>query len=531
MSTRKQALCFVIVLIISQQLHCSIQEPLELDFPQPLGQESAPLDGSHSQQKKDEQAINEASEQEVIASIEKGELYLQRAESAPTSVGKCKKQINAAIASLSLVETYVLEDEYESSRTHLGNAKKNVEDCNAALEAAPQQALSHIEEAEEPLQFLTGRQSDEVVFQPETAGSGAAAPGKSCLPVDGTTCQFSNCGKGKLLPTCVVGFASGTTGGAQGQSYIVTNADDNAVTPSKGTLRYGVSLGGDDKGGVWITFAKSMIITLTEMLWIRSSTTIDGRGVNITINGRSIVLAGVKNVILHNFQINTVGETDTVHIFAGTSNVWVDHLTSFNAKLGLVSVVQGSTDVTISNCFLTNPNFNMLLGASDADIQDQKMRVTVYRNWFKDSMQRMPHCRWGYCHVINNLYTNWGYYAIGARARAKVKSEANVFIAARRPEVTPWFQGVGADFDLTPVIQSTGDLLLNGSTFHQFLQFGPAIAPQYRSEAYYPPKRATSTLATLVQNCAGALVWVPEKDSPEEMGKSVCDVSWRFNSR
>lgn len=99
-------------------------------------------------------------------------------------------------------------------------------------------------------------------------------------------------------------------------------------------------------------------------------------------------------MILHNFQVNGVGESDTVHIFADSSRVWVDHLTSFDAKLGLVSVLQGSTDVTISNSDLMNSNFNMLLGASDADKQDQNMRVTIFRNWFKDSMQRMPHCRY-----------------------------------------------------------------------------------------------------------------------------------------
>ena len=109
--------------------------------------------------------------------------------------------------------------------------------------------------------------------------------------------------------------------------------------------------------------------------------------------GRSIVLCGVSNVILHNFQISTVGESDTVHIFAGSSKVWVDHVTSTDAKLGLVSVLQGSTDVTISNCHLSNYNFNQLLGASDFDKEDADMRVSVYRNWFKDSMQRMPHCR------------------------------------------------------------------------------------------------------------------------------------------
>jgi pectate lyase len=112
-------------------------------------------------------------------------------------------------------------------------------------------------------------------------------------------------------------------------------------------------------------------------------------------------------VILHNFQVNGVGESDTVHIFADSSRVWVDHLTSFDAKLGLVSVLQGSTDVTISNSDLMNSNFNMLLGASDADKQDQNMRVTIFRNWFKDSMQRMPHCRYDvhtYIHTYIHTY-------------------------------------------------------------------------------------------------------------------------------
>jgi pectate lyase len=50
-----------------------------------------------------------------------------------------------------------------------------------------------------------------------------------------------------------------------------------------------------------------------------------------------------------------------------------------------------------------NANFNMLLGASDADKQDQNMRVTIFRNWFKDSMQRMPHCRYD-VHIYMHTY-------------------------------------------------------------------------------------------------------------------------------
>jgi pectate lyase len=89
----------------------------------------------------------------------------------------------------------------------------------------------------------------------------------------------------------------------------------------EGSLRYAVRLGGSARGGVWITFARSMIIVLRAMLWVRSSTTIDGRGFNITITSRMLVVGGVSNVILHNFQINSMPLSDTIHIFAGSTKV------------------------------------------------------------------------------------------------------------------------------------------------------------------------------------------------------------------
>jgi hypothetical protein len=79
------------------------------------------------------------------------------------------------------------------------------------------------------------------------------------------------------------------------KKYVVTSDDDNTHNPSPGSLRCGVSLGGSNLGsgisstgaaGAWITFSRDMIISLHDMLWIRSSTTIDGRGFNITIAGK-----------------------------------------------------------------------------------------------------------------------------------------------------------------------------------------------------------------------------------------------------
>nr|DAD19442.1 TPA_asm: hypothetical protein HUJ06_020905 [Nelumbo nucifera] len=221
----------------------------------------------------------------------------------------------------------------------------------------------------------------------------------SCL-VDGTKCQYSSCAQGKKLPRCAIGFAGRVTGGAKGTYYMVNRSDDDPKYPAPGTLRFGVNLAGRSKGGAWITFKESMVIKLKDKLWVHSNTTIDGRGVKVTITAKVLALKKVQNVILHNFEVVSTGYSDTIHVFDGSHLVWLDHLTCRDASLGLITVLQGSTDVTISNCYLSNPDYNTLLGASDQDTIDQILRVTVYRNWFDSSTQRMPHCRYNLFFLI-----------------------------------------------------------------------------------------------------------------------------------
>ncbi|PQQ09720.1 putative pectate lyase 4 [Prunus yedoensis var. nudiflora] len=43
----------------------------------------------------------------------------------------------------------------------------------------------------------------------------------------------------------------------------------------------------------------------------------------------------------------------------------------------------------------------------------------------------MPRIRYGYAHVVNNLYREWSQYAIGGSMNPSVKSEANLFIAPK----------------------------------------------------------------------------------------------------
>lgn len=76
----------------------------------------------------------------------------------------------------------------------------------------------------------------------------------------------------------------------------------------------------------------------------------------------------------------------------------------------------------------------MLFGASDSYQGDSIMQVTVAFNHFgKGLVQRMPRCRWGFFHVVNNDYTHWLMYAIGGSQHPTIISQGNRFIAPPNP--------------------------------------------------------------------------------------------------
>lgn len=92
----------------------------------------------------------------------------------------------------------------------------------------------------------------------------------------------------KRLADCSIGFGHGTTGGKAGEIYVVTDSsDDNLLKPKPGTLRYAVI----QPRPLWIIFARSMYITLSQELMMTSHKTIDGRGANVHVcNGAQITI-------------------------------------------------------------------------------------------------------------------------------------------------------------------------------------------------------------------------------------------------
>ncbi|OIW20957.1 hypothetical protein TanjilG_26669 [Lupinus angustifolius] len=245
----------------------------------------------------------------------------------------------------------------------------------------------------------------------------------------------------KKLANCVQGFGRDTIGGKRGPIYVVTDSSDSdMLNPKPGTIRHAVTR----NGPLWIIFKHSMVIRLNQELIMTSDKTIDGRGADVHIAaGAGITIQYIKNVIIHGIKIHnivvgsgglirdsenhfgfrTMSDGDGISIF-GSSNVWIDHVSMRKCQDGLIDVVMGSTAVTISNSHFTDHNEVMLFGASDSFSGDQIMQVTLAFNHFgKRLIQRMPRCRWGFIHVVNNDYTHWEMYAIGGSQHPTIIKE------------------------------------------------------------------------------------------------------------
>ncbi|KAH0651582.1 hypothetical protein KY290_011815 [Solanum tuberosum] len=289
------------------------------------------------------------------------------------------------------------------------------------------------------------------------------------------------------LADCAIGFGKNAIGGKNGRIYVVTDSgNDDPVNPKPGTLRHAVI----QDEPLWIIFKRDMVIQLKQELVMNSYKTIDGRGASVHISGGPcITIHHTSNIIIHGINIHDckqsgngnirdspnhsgwwdVSDGDGISIFGG-KNIWVDHCSLSNCHDGLIDAIHGSTAITISNNYFTHHDKVMLLGHSDSFTQDQGMQVTVAFNHFGEGLvQRMPRCRHGYFHVVNNDYTHWEMYAIGGSAAPTINSQGNRFLAPNekyRKEVTKHEDAPESQWRSWNW-RSEGDLMLNGAYFRQ----------------------------------------------------------------
>ncbi|EPS66620.1 hypothetical protein M569_08154, partial [Genlisea aurea] len=328
------------------------------------------------------------------------------------------------------------------------------------------------------------------------------------------------------LADCGLGFGYKAKGGKNGPIYVVTDSSDNdMVNPKPGTLRHAVI----QPGPLWIVFARSMVIRLSQELLVTSDKTIDGRGARVHVAyGAGITLQFVSNVIIHGLHIHDIvqgsggmirdsvdhygfrtrSDGDGISIF-GSQDLWIDHVSMRRCYDGLIDAIMGSTGITISNSHFTDHNEVMLFGASDGYSPDAKMQMTVAFNHFgKRLIQRMPRCRWGYIHVVNNDYTHWNMYAIGGSSAPTIISQGNRYIAP--PDDVNMYAKEVTKRDYAPesvwqswTWRSDGDVFMRGAYFTQ------SGDPNYMSkhpERYDLMQAADGSNVAAITRFAGALL-------------------------
>lgn len=319
----------------------------------------------------------------------------------------------------------------------------------------------------------------------------------------------------KILADCAIGFGRNAIGGRDGEIYVVSYPnDDDPMNPKPGTLRHAVI----QEDPLWIIFDRDMIIRLKQELVMNSYKTIDGRGFNIQIaSGPCITIENVTNIIIHGiyvhecmpatkglvrvtpqvYELRSGSDGDGISVFA-SRDVWIDHCTLASCHDGLIDVIYGSTAITISNNYMLSHNEVMLMGHSDDFLPDKSMQVTIAFNYFGEGLvQRMPRCRHGYFHIVNNVYTGWKMYAIGGSANPTINSQGNVFVASDSnftKEVTKRDSQLGYSEWKKWNWRSEGDLLLNGAFFRASGQDTPSSYTKASSMVARPASLLTTII-------------------------------------
>ncbi|GJV48355.1 probable pectate lyase 12 [Tanacetum coccineum] len=280
------------------------------------------------------------------------------------------------------------------------------------------------------------------------------------------------------LADCGIGFGQYALGGKGGRYYVVTDSSDHdAVNPRPGTLRWAVI----QTEPLWIVFPTNMHIVLSQELIFNSFKTLDGRGAN---SGNTNVRSSPSH-----YGYRTKSDGDGISIF-GSRDLWIDHCSLSHCKDGLIDAVMGSTGITISNNFFSHHDEVMLLGHSDAYLPDSGMQVTIAFNHFGEKLvQRMPRCRRGYIHVVNNVYSHWEMYAIGGSGNPTINSQGNRYTAPANPNAkevtkrveTPQEHWRGWNW------RSEGDILANGAFF---VASGQGLELKYEKAYSVEPKSA-----------------------------------------
>jgi pectate lyase len=235
---------------------------------------------------------------------------------------------------------------------------------------------------------------------------------------------LADAGPPSLVEIAVEGFGRETRGGWQPghDVVVVTTLEDDGP----GSLRDALRTQGLPRV---VRFGVDGTIYLLTPLQLPSNVTVDGRGRDVTVQGKGFLVHGESHVILTHVMVSDVhpASEDGIQIgFPGMEpahHVVLDHVTftqpegsgSYERVDEAISVIYGAHSITVQWCRFERWEKVALLGNGDAPPEvDGNISVTMHHNLFLGTGRRHPRGRYGRFDVYNNALLNWrAFYAWG----------------------------------------------------------------------------------------------------------------------
>src|SRR5690554_5346530 len=170
--------------------------------------------------------------------------------------------------------------------------------------------------------------------------------------------------------------------------------------------------------------------------------TLEGVGIDATINGWGIRLKNASNIEVRNLGFMNVDsdEGDNLSLQQKNDHIWVHHNDFFYGDAGSdADQAKGdgaldckkSTFVTFSYNHFWDTGKSNLLGLSENTTEG--LYITYHHNWYDHSDSRHPRVRYYSAHVYNNYYDGIAKYGVGATNSASVFVEGNYFRNCKYP--------------------------------------------------------------------------------------------------
>lgn len=196
------------------------------------------------------------------------------------------------------------------------------------------------------------------------------------------------------------GFGQFATGGSGGETFHVTNLNDDgahsfrdAVSRPRRTIVF-------DVGGT---------IRLKSNVAVSSDISILGQtapGEGITLYGRSVSFSGQSNVVVRylRFREGIAGDRGKCSVnVAGGRDMIFDHCSIEWGRWDCLGLTQGSRDITVQNCIIGEGLDPQRFGA----LADSVTNITFARNLWVNNQSRNPKAK-GKIQYVNNVVYNWG---------------------------------------------------------------------------------------------------------------------------